>query len=1581
MYTYNVDGKNYTYTKEIGQEEAERRVRAFQEKQANAQKGNQGTYEGFFTEAGEGVISGLTKIPEGIISLGTLAYDAVTGENQTDKFEAFMDKIREDMGIDPEGAAGKVTEALVQFGIPGIGAASVAAKAGRVGRILAGRVKVGARNPQINPKDVREIKTKLGETSRGRDVFYKFRDKKTGEIVTRKQTKAQKLGRGALIVSSAGLADAIVSTDDTQTIGDFFEEGPTQTIDAVGMEGQERTFAKLMNKLKVGVEGGIATAILPAALGSSLNVLSKTLGARPVEGLTAINETLGNFVGKALPKETTVLDLASGFTVPLMRDGVIPTIKSGISKREAELLAGQDASTLRSFIGKMEALLRYRGFLDPIVARSRSLINPQVEGNIKIAKDKMKVIDKKINETLKKQRYLDLPDVSKKKYIDNFMDVLEGARKGTDLRDAREGLSPAQTRRVEAKSQRIIDLPDELYKLYLDAANTIRGLTDDFLKSKVIDDLPEGAAIQGGLTRDAFKAQVERMMREGGYLRRLYRAYNDKNYKLKPEARNEIVNKIIAREGIDYGHIKGILEDTPFRLNNQNMQELVAGTTNLSRQQAEAYIDKVIDNAKKKGGNTSAVSRIFQTRLDTSLINKRKVDSDVLRAILGEIRDPREAFISTVSELSNFIATDKFLNTFKNIADANIAQVAARNASRPVSLSTKVEEPLYYKMDDEIIKHIEKNAEKFNLTQDQVEALGRAQDLNENLFKKALEDWLDKHPNHVILGRSDETSIRADRYVPGANATSSIYGNMFGYAVPRVMFNNLSASRYFDADTMPTLMRNTYGFMLDLKGRTQYAKTILSPLTQVRNITSAAGFALAQGNVGKGSSLGTSVNVVLRDVIDKELKIKNKTFLDLDRDNETLEFLVDMQKRGVIGSSAQLREIQDNLRKGLGYESKGDYVEGQLTGKNIDRRNPDFRQTRRSKLGQFFAGPLNLAEDLYRGGDDVWKIYNYLFELQKYKNIRTKMHNSATSKLKKTDAFRNLNADQQKAAIQAEIKTADANFARDLGLDPNVSTIDLMEGLKRYTADNIRNLVPNYELVPDAIKGLRGTPFGNFVAFPAEIIRTGFNTLDVAMKELGSNNAAVREVGARRLTSAMFTFGVLGEGLQRFGQMMTGTSDEEVDSINRLSAPWQRNALLIPVGKDEKGNPEVVDFSHTNPWDMLSKPFHTLARSLREGTRLDKSDVEKVSKAAYDSLAEFFTPFTEVSMIYDSLVDVLPRESVLGLGIGRGGRTRSGAKIYKEGDGLGLSLEKSLVHVLDTLKPNIIPVRVPTGADLGITRGQAVKSPELGRTARGVFFPEGGEFAGFNVTAEEPTTGRKYTRTGELFRAFTGLQTQIIDRDKIAEFKAQEFKGQRSDAATLFTDVLRLQDPSEDQILEAYLRADDARFKAFKQMKLNYDDLKRLGFSDRKLIKILKEKANLGNVELGSLKKDKYVPYVPDAKKLGAAKKRGIKIPMSALRKLIRNRLNIRMTPVPKEEEPVELDVNNLLDLNKTNIPVDNVNPQPENLTQPEVNVTQNNRVTNELLRVAPENREVAAFLGSNPEDILKNMQIARRTG
>ena len=56
--------------------------------------------------------------------------------------------------------------------------------------------------------------------------------------------------------------------------------------------------------------------------------------------------------------------------------------------------------------------------------------------------------------------------------------------------------------------------------------------------------------------------------------------------------------------------------------------------------------------------------------------------------------------------------------------------------------------------------------------------------------------------------------------------------------------------------------------------------------------------------------------------------------------------------------------------------------------------------------------------------------------------------------------------------------------------------------------------------------------------------------------------------------------------------------------------------------------------------------------------------------------------------------------------------------------------------------------------------------------------------------------------------------------------------------------------------------------------------------------------------------------------------------------------------------------------------------PRPQNLGQsvPAVEMTENN-LTNELLRPSPENRQIASFLGGNPETILKNMEIARRTG
>ena len=76
-------------------------------------------------EAGlAGVASGVLKIPEGFVSLGAELMDATgMSENAAAQVEQFFDKINVFEEIADQKAAGKITEALIQIGVPaGIGA-------------------------------------------------------------------------------------------------------------------------------------------------------------------------------------------------------------------------------------------------------------------------------------------------------------------------------------------------------------------------------------------------------------------------------------------------------------------------------------------------------------------------------------------------------------------------------------------------------------------------------------------------------------------------------------------------------------------------------------------------------------------------------------------------------------------------------------------------------------------------------------------------------------------------------------------------------------------------------------------------------------------------------------------------------------------------------------------------------------------------------------------------------------------------------------------------------------------------------------------------------------------------------------------------------------------------------------------------------------------------------------------------------------------------------------------------------------------------------------------------------------------
>lgn len=1306
-------------------------------------------YEGVAQEFFEGIGSGATKVVQGVAELGALASDALAGTDYHEDLVQGFEDFRANLGLDPQGIAGAIGEVGVQFVVPGglaakgIQGLNAIAKAGKAGKFMAG-------------------------------------------------------------LGAAGLADAVTATSDTTTIGDFFEGGPTETTDLIGLEGEERALEGFMNKAKVGLEGAAGIIAAP--------YIARGLSATAGVAATAVGQ---------IPGATQV---ARGIKAGAEKVG------SKAAEIEEARRLGTDQGAFKNGVAEALATLRYRGILPESVAESRSLIPGLTEAEVQAADKLTNLLDKQLDTLMKK--------ANKK--------LAKGSRFAkADAYNAIDKYLTMPDRKAA----------DEMLKLFDDDIGvTLKSMRShmDELSAKILDS--DFLKKNDMVSKDTQKLLSETIRGNlGSYMRRRYRIFEDADYKPTDEALEQAASGFKADAVAVQDELARVAQSArdPRSAQDLGLSEDFKLLGQVTDDQARIARDNFLERYKRQSNKKpfKGTAKVAADKLRTDLFITRSNLKDYQKALLGEVKNPLENYVATVSDMAEFNAVDNYFGTIRAAAEAA----------------------------PDGIGKLFRNTE--GMSPDQIKMI--------------------EEEGFVVLG-SGRGSSKADKSKP-EDILESGWGSLHGFAVPERVYQDLTRTVVGDVGWLGNALRSTYSGFLRVKGGTQYGKTILSPITQIRNVTTASAFAAAQGNVGKGANLYESVGLVFNNL--KRMPPE-----------KAAEEFKELQRLGIVNSQAELRELQELVAKGFGYTDEKT-VEGIAATRKFGSNLTD------NPILGFIKKKGKSAENLYQAGDDIWKVYNYTFESNKLRNALAKM-----------------TPEQQSDYI----------------LRKSGKPMDTDAFIREEAARVVRNTVPNYNLAPEAIRALRRAPVGNFIAFPYEIMRTGVNTIARGIDELADPNVEIQKIGLRRLTGAITTFGLLPAGVSSLAYKTSGVTKEEMDAYqDSLAAPWEKNARLVPIGRHEDGTPKYINYSYSNPYDMLERTAIAAINTYERGMQDGKSSSQVVSEAAFSSLGELMAPFTQEAIALAAFRDVLdpdaenPVMSALGQ-FGRGGKTITGAKIYNPEDNAGDKVAKSFAHIADTLLPSFIPLDESGG------------KVEPSRFARG--FINGLDLNETLGVSEKDRMGRERDLSQELARAFSGITESDSQASTSLKYKGYEFARARQDTSNIFNSIARRQNVTKDQLLEAYEDASEARFRAFREFNQVVEAVRQFGMKDNDIRRALKE-AGVGGIN--EIIRGVYKPLDVSDSVLDDMRRNGTikELPRAEIRRMITQQRRRRLDePLPTMEEFVPQPMEEEF----VPQPYDEGSLQP--VAPPKIPATTPRTQT---AAVSP------ALLGDNPIDVARNMEIA----
>ena len=444
------------------------------------------------------------------------------------------------------------------------------------------------------------------------------------------------------------------------------------------------------------------------------------------------------------------------------------------------------------------------------------------------------------------------------------------------------------------------------------------------------------------------------------------------------------------------------------------------------------------------------------------------------------------------------------------------------------------------------------------------------------------------------------------------------------------------------------------------------------------------------------------------------------------------------------------------------------------------------------------------TQDMYTAEDDFWKINTFLAERARL----AKAYERAGVKLGK-------NADEVSKALDEE------------------------------AADIVRNNVPNYDYVSQFVKDLRKFPLGNFVAFPAEILRTSSNILQRALHEI--KTPALRRIGWQRLAGMTFTTAAVPAGAVSMGQWLYDISDDELQAIKRYVADWSKNSTIIPLrGKDitdlEKQGSDFkyIDFSHANAYDTLTRPWQAAMNQVATGAVDDKEIMTNFLIGSLKGFGEIMQPFISESIWTEAIIDLTPI-------MGRGGKTAEGYDIYDPNDSWGNITNKVMMHMLKSQMPGSL--KQLGRIDYAVTPiDTAFQSGDLG-----------GPFK-WGMIGKYDENGQSYELLDEGL-GILGMRAIDVNVARGLKFKQASYSHNTRKSRGLFTKIALKAGPRDpEELVEAYINANRALFDVQQTMGADISAAKTLKIRPVEMYESL---ARLSRKDLGNLQAGIFQPYTP----------------------------------------------------------------------------------------------------------------------